>query len=344
MDFHTKYLGLLVAGVSAVSLSACSISHPNSMPSGYTYHKNTYKSPEPPASPRVSYDQRMYMDAAQAEQFRDAVYDLLKRITYRAGMPPKPIYVLAPDPMTTFYANIDNDLRESMRHLGYALSDVPTGAYVFAYDARIKPQPHGYVSQGEPNVELMLKIFDRVSPNARMLSEETGWYFIQGAEYLNIKPAHYSVLPSRRRIQLQAAGYDEVEDPRTVLQLDPELYTYRPNAAYSTREEIRGRMLAPPEVQAEIAAEEMRQRQQQMGSEPLSISRPVDTSAPSYPPVSEPVEPYEYAPVSGTMAPAPGYPAVAPPPSYPPLAQPGAAPAYDGPSQAVIIDSSGMSY
>ena len=135
------YAGLLTAGVSALALSGCS--HPNAMPTGYTYHNDTYKSAAPPPSRKITAEQRKYMDAAQAEQFRDAIYDLLTRLSSRAGMPPKPVYILAPDPMTTFYANIDNDLREGMRHLGYAISDVPTGAYVFAYNANLIERPRG---------------------------------------------------------------------------------------------------------------------------------------------------------------------------------------------------------
>lgn len=301
MNSHTKYLGLLIAGVSAVSLSACSTSHPNAMPSGYTYHRDTYKSPAPPPTSKVTASQRKYMDAAQAEQFRDAVYDLLQRLTYRAGMPPKPIYILAPDPMTTFYANIDNDLRESMRHVGYALSDVPVGSYVFAYDARVKEQPRGYVSEGEPNVELILKVFDQVSPNARMLSEESGWYYIQGAEYLNIKPAHYSALPTRQRIKMQEAGFNEIEEPRTVTQFNTAHMPTTKVEPVSTREQIRGQMLSPPEIKEEMQAQEMQQ--------PRRISRPVD-----------------------------------PMPQRAPLAPSNYAPNYDGPTQAVVIDSSGISY
>jgi len=214
-----KYLTLLTLGTSIIGLNACSSNNPNAMPSGYTYHHQAYKSASAPASTKVNPGQRQYMNAIQAEQFRDSVYDLLERLTSRAGMPPKPVYILAPDPMTTFYANIDNDLRESMRHIGYALSDLPVGAYVFTYDARVLEKPRGYISQGEPNVELILKVFDSVAQDARMLSEETGWYYIQGAETLNIRPATYKTLPSRLRIQQQAEGFAPLENSRTATQM-----------------------------------------------------------------------------------------------------------------------------
>ncbi len=223
---------LLTAGVSALTLSGCSVVSPNAMPSGYTYHHDVYKSPVSPPSSKVTVPQRYYMDAAQAEQFRDAVYGLLERLTNRAGMSPKPVYILAPDPMTTFYANIDNDLRESMRHIGYALADDPAGAYVFVYDANILERPRGEVSMGEPNVELVMKVFDSIGENARMLTEESGHYFIKGAEELRIQPSRYSTLPSREKIMNQARGNNapvvtSVSAPRVVTDFSTPSFTPR---------------------------------------------------------------------------------------------------------------------
>lgn len=169
-------------------IPACSYNHPNPMPSGYSYHHEEYKSPGPKPSSKVTVKQREYMNAAQAEQFRKAVYDLLERLTMRAGMPPKPVYVMAPDPMTTFYANIDSDLREAMRHIGYAISDVPTDAYVFTYEALpVATQNKSVPSTGADNVILTLRVYSFNGDEAQQLTEETGQYFIQGAEALNIK-------------------------------------------------------------------------------------------------------------------------------------------------------------
>ena len=217
MVSHRKFYGLLAIGVSTISLGACSVGHPNFMPSGYTYHHQDYKSPTPAPSRKVTGKQRHYMDALQAEQFRDSVYDLVSRLSSRAGMPPKPVYVLAPDPMTTFYANIDNDLRESMRALGYAISDIPAGAYVFAYNAQYLDTARGIDMAGQPNVELMLKVFDSAAPDARQLTQETGRYYIQGAETLYIQPTHYAGLPTYQRIKNQIKGFEarEAEPERT---------------------------------------------------------------------------------------------------------------------------------
>lgn len=208
MTFSKKPLICLALGASVISISACSYGHPNAMPSGYTYHHEDYKSPVPSTSSKVTIEQRKYMDAAQAEQFRDAVYDLLERLTMRAGMAPKPVYVMAPDPMTTFYANLDNDLRESMRHIGYAISDTPEGAYIFTYEAlplaSLKDQP----SNGSNNVQLTLRVFNMLSKEAQQLTEESGQYFIHGVESLNVIPASYRGLPSQKEIakrQLQPA-------------------------------------------------------------------------------------------------------------------------------------------
>ena len=207
MKTKKRSLALIMGSASLLTLGACGI--PNSIPTGYTYHRDTYKSATPEPSPRVTTTQRQYMDATQAEQFRDAVYDILQRITSRAGMPPKPVYILQPQRMSTFYNNIDNDLRESMRAIGYAISDVPQGSYVFAYDARSLEQPRSETPSMAPNVELILKIFDSASANSRMLTEEVGRYYIQGAQYLNILPATYSeeLMPSRETIQQQQTGF-----------------------------------------------------------------------------------------------------------------------------------------
>ncbi|HPD82992.1 MAG: hypothetical protein R3D88_04175 [Alphaproteobacteria bacterium] len=191
MLYHKKSFRFLTLGFSVLAVSACA--HPNAFPSGYTYHKQEFKSPAPGASKKVTEQQRRYMDSVQAEQFRDAVYDLLTRITTRAGMPPKPVYILQPEPMTTFYANIDNDLRESMRHIGYAIADMPEGAYVFAYDAQyIKSESDAPMIEGQPNVEITLSVFNGLGPEANQLTVESGQYYIQGAETLNIKPTNYA--------------------------------------------------------------------------------------------------------------------------------------------------------
>lgn len=215
MAFNSKFGAMLILGVSSLALTACSIGHPNSMPTGYTYHHKEYKSPAPAPSSKITNKQRANMDMIQAEQFRNAVYDLLNKLSMRAGLPPKPVYVLAPDPMTTFYANIDNDLRESMRTIGYAISDVPVGSYVFAYSAQELEYPTGVDIEEQPNIELTIRVFDAARPNARQLTEETGRYFVKGVKSLYVKPTNYSNLPTFKRIRHQMEGFEALDSPRT---------------------------------------------------------------------------------------------------------------------------------
>lgn len=239
MSSRKLNVGLLAAGVSVMVLGGCAMQHPNAMPTGYTYHSETYKSATPPPSRRITKEQRKHIDGAQAEQFRDAVYGLLRRITNRAGMPPKPVYVLAPDPMTPFYGNIDNDLREGMRHMGYAISDTATGAYVFTYDARLINQQRDRMSAGDPNVELVIKVFNKIGEDAQMLTEEVGRYYIQGAESLHIQPSRYRLLPSRETIMKQAEGFDPAaEQPRTATQMEMKAVHHHHGEPHTMREKM----------------------------------------------------------------------------------------------------------
>lgn len=179
----------LLAVSTCAMLAACSM--PNSLPRGYVYHQDEYKSPNPPPSSKFTMDQRATMGPEQADQFRMAVYSLVESLTNRAGMPPKPIYVMKPEPMTPFYANMDNDLRESLRHLGYRLSDSPEGAYAFAYNATVikKPKVEGAEPPAidtSPNVHLVIHVLDGVGEEAKLLTKEEGDFYIRGAEELNV--------------------------------------------------------------------------------------------------------------------------------------------------------------
>jgi hypothetical protein len=189
------------------------------MPSGYVYHGNDYKSPTPPESAKFTSMQRKYMGPEQAEQFRMAVYDLTSALTEKAGISPKPVYVLDPDQVTPFYTTIGNDLREAMRYLGYVLADSPEGAYVFSYSASHlnKRTPLGnpqIVSEGEPNVALALQIYDSVGKDARMLTEQRGNFFIHGAEYYDIPRATFSNVPYVRANHAQVEHEKEMVSDR----------------------------------------------------------------------------------------------------------------------------------
>lgn len=193
-----NHVTLLGVSLIAVGLGACST--PNSLPRGYTYQHQEFKSPNPAPSRKVTKESRKYMGAEQAEQFRYAVYDLVTKLTDRAGLPPKATYVLQPDPMTPFYGNLDNDMRESLRHTGYTLADTPNGAYVMTYVATLIEKPEMMqdmpVTNSDPNVTISLYVYDSVGENARMLTEQTGNYYIQGAEALHVPYANFKGVPT----------------------------------------------------------------------------------------------------------------------------------------------------
>ncbi len=176
---------LLTSCATRLTLTACS--SPIWAPRGYVYHDEVYKSPNPPESSKFTPAQRTTMGPEQAEQFRMSIYSLVESLTARAGQSPKPMYILKPQPMTSFYANLDNDLRESLRHLGYTLNDYPEGAYVMTYEAsNLAP-----AAEGAPNVHIAIRIFDGIGEKSKMLTIEEGDFFIQGAEKLNVPFASF---------------------------------------------------------------------------------------------------------------------------------------------------------
>ncbi len=174
---------------SAILLGAC-MQTPNAIPTGYKYHNDAYKSPLPPESARVTKMQRQAMGPQQAQQFRNALYDLVENLTERAGLPPKPIHVIPHEPMNVFYAQVDNDLREAMRHQGYTLATSEQDAYYFTYDAEMLEQPKldadeypdAVMDTGE-NVEIILQVMNGTGKEATMLTEQRGRYRIDGAEH-----------------------------------------------------------------------------------------------------------------------------------------------------------------
>ena len=179
-----------------MTLTACV--GPGPLPRGYVHHKETYKSPAPGESPKFNEKQRAAMTAGQAKQIRRAVHDLARSLTDRAGLAPRPVYVRQADPLTPFYAMIDNDLRDVLVHIGYALADRPDNAYVFEYDARKLDQPSamrdGPPGHGAPNVEIALEIYDGAGRDAKLLTTERGAFFIEGAQVMDISRPFFSTM------------------------------------------------------------------------------------------------------------------------------------------------------
>lgn len=186
-------------------LSACVV--PSSSPTGYGYHDDTYKSPNPPESMKITAMQRSTMGVQQAAQFRLATFSLVDNLTNRAGLPPKPVFVMTPEKMTPFYANMDNDLRESLRHLGYRLADTPDNAYVITYNATIiKPEkkdknaplsvaPDTHDDATKPNVVMAIHVHDGIGEDSKILTQEEGAFYVQGADVMTIPYASFSGVP-----------------------------------------------------------------------------------------------------------------------------------------------------
>ncbi len=212
----------LLLSTAVFGLSACAGVNPSSIPTGYTHHAKVYKSADPIQTPRITKKQRASMTAQQAEDFRNAVYNLVDELTLRAGLPPKPVYVAAVTPMTPFYSNIDNDLREALLNAGYVLSDTPRESYVFAYQAFILDAPVPVMTaDGKKievsdynNVRLALTVSTGLEKGAKKLTEEVADYKIIGAEDLYMPATLYEFLPYNDYVNWRPAK-DERE-PRTV--------------------------------------------------------------------------------------------------------------------------------
>jgi len=226
-----KKMGLL-SGIAVLSMGLVACSVPHGMPTGYTYHGDLYKSKTPDPSPRVTSAQRALMGVEQAEQFRRATYDILTRLTSRAGVPPKPVYIAAADPMTPFYANIDNDLREAMRAQGYRLADTADGAYIIQYHADLLPGYRSYdlekAAMGTPNIQLTMDVMTDIHGTLKPLTQEVGEYYIKGAEELLIPMPHHKYQP----VETETRFMDEAgtNAPRTsnVYHGDNQLHTIQP--------------------------------------------------------------------------------------------------------------------
>lgn len=191
MSFKTSRYSILVLSSCAAVLTLAACDVPNAMPRGYGYHDEVYKSPNPPESSKFTTLLRQSMGPEQADQFRMAVYTLVDNLTNRAGMPPKAVYVVKPEPMTPFYANLDNDLRESLRHVGYRLADSPDDSYAFTYAAEILNKEGAPAGDMSPNVRLTLYVHDKVGDEGRVLTQESGEFYIQGAEALSVPFASF---------------------------------------------------------------------------------------------------------------------------------------------------------
>lgn len=188
---------ILMGLVAATGLAACS---PNAFPTGYKYHNQAYKSPNPPpadipdhkkedvkraqaavkSAPEPMPIPAPQLNTAQADQLRLSVYQLAESLTRRAGMPPKAVFVMSPETQSPVYEVMGSHLRDALRHLNYRVSDIPDNAYAITYAV----QPVAMAAPGQGNTEVSLLVYDKAGDGAKLLTEESNLFFIEGGETL----------------------------------------------------------------------------------------------------------------------------------------------------------------
>jgi hypothetical protein len=188
MTFTKTWAVKGLATCAVLAIVGCSgVNMPNYFPDGYTHHANpnqAYRSDGSFPSRKFTQKQRAVMTGDMANQMRMSVYTLAETLTLRAGLPPKPVYIAQrhPSDISPFDALLDNDLRESLRHLGYRLANTPDDAY--AMRTRVE-KIQGAVPDA-PNVTITLEVYDSAGDEARLLTTESGNYFIKGADVLDM--------------------------------------------------------------------------------------------------------------------------------------------------------------
>ena len=160
----------IVGLVVLIGLAGCKPVYDfNFMPSGYGVEEE-----EPKVDSILTQEQR--------HAWRNAVYEVVSRLTQRAGLPPKPVFVAYSGSQTPFYDNFDNDLREVLLESGYQLSASPDDSYGIIYSVRgLKPKRNKYI---KGNVELTLKVYSSQLQHGEFLTEETATFYIDGADGL----------------------------------------------------------------------------------------------------------------------------------------------------------------
>lgn len=189
---------------AAMLVSGCQTLYaPHLFPTGYVYHKEEFKSPTPGQSAQFSKYDRAVLGKEFEQSVRSATYDLLGRLTKRAGLPPYPVYVLPGVPQTGISLMLDNDLREALRKLGYDLSDTQEQSYIMTYKAELLNRANA----ADPNVELVISVLSATGWDARLLTSEVGQYYIEGAERFLSSSPFVNHVPTR----VGTGGYQQLE-------------------------------------------------------------------------------------------------------------------------------------
>ena len=91
------------------------------MPSGYTYHQNTYKSPPPAKADNLGYEYSAEKNSEILALWRPSAEDLVKKLEMQAGLNNANIYIRVPLNTDTQMATFDHVLRQVLRERGHAL-------------------------------------------------------------------------------------------------------------------------------------------------------------------------------------------------------------------------------
>ena len=163
-----KFFALII-GLS-ISLSACT------MPTGYVYHDGLYKTPTPRGVPGAN-----LISNTQSAQISNAMQDLVGRLTARAGLAPKSVYVHTPKPATALQTLMDNDLRDALRRAGYRLASSPEEAgYVMTHDlSQIRDEI------ARTSAEISIHVYNGLpGKDVSKLTSENGFYRIESLEHI----------------------------------------------------------------------------------------------------------------------------------------------------------------
>ncbi|MCC7305245.1 MAG: hypothetical protein IT558_03185 [Alphaproteobacteria bacterium] len=119
-----------------LALAGCrSITDPDFMPSGYTYHNQYYKAPPGPSADDIGYAYTKERNAAAIEQWEYIVAHLVGRMDMELGEGPQPIYIETLPRHNAFNASFDYALREELRSRGYTLTHSRANALHLRYEA-----------------------------------------------------------------------------------------------------------------------------------------------------------------------------------------------------------------
>lgn len=145
--------GLMVLMV----LCGCrSVVDPSPMPSGYSFHKDTYKAPPGPPAPEIGYPYTLGRNDVVMEKWQVVAASMVDSMEMRLGLDTQPVYLAMIPQQNAFNASLDYALREELRNRDYTLVNAPGSALQIRPEAwlpgdeKIPVQANRY--NGDPQV------------------------------------------------------------------------------------------------------------------------------------------------------------------------------------------------